>query len=59
MKNKYDAIVIGAGPAGLACSAELASKGLAVALLDEQASPGGQIYRNITKATPRQHAIRF
>ncbi|MFT5697383.1 MAG: thioredoxin reductase/bacterioferritin-associated ferredoxin [Desulforhopalus sp.] len=57
MKNKYDAIVIGAGPAGLACSAELAQKGLAVAVLDEQASPGGQIYRNITKATPRQHAI--
>ena len=57
MKNKYDAIVIGAGPAGLACSAELASRGLDVAVLDEQASPGGQIYRNITKATPRQHAI--
>lgn len=57
MKNKYDAIVIGAGPAGLACSAELASRGLEVALLDEQASPGGQIYRNITKSTPRQHAI--
>lgn len=57
MKTKYDAIVIGAGPAGLACSAELANRGLDVAVLDEQASPGGQIYRNITQATPRQHAI--
>lgn len=57
MKDRYDAIVIGAGPAGLACSAELASKGLEVALLDEQASPGGQIYRNITKASPKQHSI--
>lgn len=57
MKNKYDAIVIGAGPAGLACSAEMAARGLDVAVLDEQASPGGQIYRNITKATPRQHSI--
>jgi len=57
MKTKYDAIVIGAGPAGLACSTELANRGLDVAVLDEQASPGGQIYRNITKATPRQHAI--
>ena len=57
MKNKYDAIVIGAGPAGLACSAEMSARGLKVALLDEQASPGGQIYRNITKTTPRQHAI--
>ncbi len=57
MKNRYDAIVIGAGPAGLACGTELAIKGLDVALLDEQASPGGQIYRNITKATSGQHAI--
>ncbi len=57
MKNKYDAIVIGAGPAGLTCSAELATRGLDVALLDEQASPGGQIYRNITNASPRQHSV--
>ena len=57
MKQKYDAIVIGAGPAGLACATELAAKGLDVALLDEQASPGGQIYRNITKATRHQQNI--
>jgi NADPH-dependent 2,4-dienoyl-CoA reductase/sulfur reductase-like enzyme len=57
MKDRYDAIVIGAGPAGLACSAELADKGLDVAVLDEQAGPGGQIYRNITKASPKQHTI--
>lgn len=57
MKNRYDAIIIGAGPAGLACSAELADKGLEVAIVDEQATPGGQIYRNITKASARQHAI--
>lgn len=57
MKNKYDAIVIGAGPAGLACGAELAERGLDVAVLDEQASPGGQIYRNIQNATSRRHEI--
>ncbi len=57
MKGKYDALVIGAGPAGLACSAELAARGLDVAVLDEQASPGGQIYRNITKASAKQHTI--
>lgn len=57
MKHRYDAIVIGAGPAGLACGAELADRGLSVAVLDEQASPGGQIYRNITKASARQHSI--
>lgn len=57
MKNRYDAIVIGAGPAGLACGAEMAEKGLSVAVLDEQASPGGQIYRNISKASAQQHTI--
>ena len=57
MKDNYDAIVIGAGPAGLACSAEMAARGLEVALLDEQAGPGGQIYRNITKASSKQHTI--
>ncbi len=50
MKNRYDAIVIGAGPAGLACGAELAERGLDVAVLDEQAGPGGQIYRNINNS---------
>ncbi|SDO48061.1 FAD-dependent oxidoreductase [Desulforhopalus singaporensis] len=57
MKTKYDAIVVGAGPAGLACSAELTAKGLDVALVDEQSSPGGQIYRNITRATVNRHNI--
>ncbi|MGY8935744.1 MAG: FAD/NAD(P)-dependent oxidoreductase [Alphaproteobacteria bacterium] len=47
MTEPADLIVIGAGPAGLA-AASLASKhNLSVLLLDEQAAPGGQIYRNI------------
>lgn len=57
MKQKYDAIVIGAGPAGLAAATELAAKGLEVALLDEQASPGGQIYRNIGNTSQHQRSI--
>ncbi|WP_163336170.1 NAD(P)/FAD-dependent oxidoreductase [Desulfopila sp. IMCC35008] len=57
MKNKYDTIVIGAGPAGLACGAELARKGLEIAVLDEQAGPGGQIYRNIGNASADQHTL--
>src|SRR5262249_8793148 len=42
-----DVAVIGAGPAGLAAAAECARAGLATALFDEQASPGGQIYRGV------------
>src|SRR5262249_4950308 len=42
-----DVAVIGAGPAGLAAAAECARAGLATALFDEHASPGGQIYRGV------------
>jgi NADPH-dependent 2,4-dienoyl-CoA reductase/sulfur reductase-like enzyme len=45
-----DVAVIGAGPAGLAAAATAAEQGLTVALLDEQAHPGGQIYRDVTRA---------
>ncbi len=43
----YDLVVIGAGPAGMAATTTAHSLGLRVALLDEQPSPGGQIYRAI------------
>ncbi|MGG5822715.1 FAD-dependent oxidoreductase [Falsiroseomonas sp. HW251] len=41
----HDVIVLGAGPAGTAAATQAARCGLAVALLDEQAKPGGQVYR--------------
>ncbi|PLZ02050.1 FAD/NAD(P)-binding oxidoreductase [Burkholderia sp. WAC0059] len=49
-----DVAVVGAGPAGLAAATLAAQQGASVVLLDEQASPGGQIYRAITKATARR-----
>jgi NADPH-dependent 2,4-dienoyl-CoA reductase/sulfur reductase-like enzyme len=47
LPTRVDLAVIGGGPAGLAAATEAARIGLAVALLDEQAAPGGQIYRAI------------
>jgi NADPH-dependent 2,4-dienoyl-CoA reductase/sulfur reductase-like enzyme len=47
MTDSADLIVIGAGPAGLAAATLASEHGLSVLLLDEQAAPGGQIYRNI------------
>lgn len=44
-----DVAVIGAGPAGLSAAATAARCGANVVLLDEQAGPGGQIYRAITE----------
>ena len=43
----FDVAVIGAGPAGISCAASLADIGLEVVVLDEQANPGGQIYKNM------------
>lgn len=41
----HDAIVVGAGPAGLAAAAALLEHGQSVRLIDEQPSAGGQIWR--------------
>jgi NADPH-dependent 2,4-dienoyl-CoA reductase/sulfur reductase-like enzyme len=46
-RDSYDVVVIGAGPAGLAASATAAGAGLSTLLLDENAGPGGQVWRGI------------
>lgn len=47
MKRHYDALIVGAGPAGMSAASSLARRGLRVAVIDEQTAPGGQIYRAI------------
>jgi NADPH-dependent 2,4-dienoyl-CoA reductase/sulfur reductase-like enzyme len=56
--SAFDVAVIGAGPAGMAASVTAAESGLSVVLLDENAGPGGQIYRAIA-STPlqRRHVL--
>jgi len=49
-RETVDVVVIGAGAAGMAGASAMADLGLQVVLLDEQGSPGGQIYRGITLA---------
>src|ERR1043165_668240 len=39
------AVVVGAGPAGVAAAAVLASASVEVTLVDEGRAPGGQVYR--------------
>ena len=41
--ERYDMIVIGAGPAGLSAAIEAAKKGLKPIVFDENAKPGGQL----------------
>lgn len=56
-KPKHDVIVVGAGPAGLACSTELVGLGVSVAVVDEQGEPGGNIYRNVTHLSAQQRKV--
>jgi NADPH-dependent 2,4-dienoyl-CoA reductase/sulfur reductase-like enzyme len=49
-RESVEVVVIGAGAAGMAAATRMAGMGLQVVLLDEQGSPGGQIYRGITLA---------
>ena len=50
MSTAWDLAVVGAGPAGLSAAIEASRHGLSVAVIDEGARPGGQIYRQ--PATP-------
>lgn len=53
----YDLVIVGAGPAGMGAAAEARASGLSVLVLDEQARPGGQIYRSIESR--RSHYVRL
>lgn len=57
MSERADLAIIGAGPAGLAAAAEAASRGLAVTVLDENAGPGGQVWRGATSAGSRPEPL--
>ena len=52
-----DLLIVGAGPAGLAAAIEARAAGLGVALLDEQAAPGGQIYRGVDAASAESLSV--
>lgn len=45
MTRRFEALVVGAGPAGLSTAIELARRGVAVAVVDDNPGIGGQVYR--------------
>lgn len=47
--ERYDLIIIGAGPAGLSAAIEAAKNGVNVVVFDENAKPGGQLFKQIHK----------
>ena len=47
--KRYDMIVVGAGPAGLSAAIEAAKHGVKPIVFDENARPGGQLFKQIHK----------
>ena len=47
--ERYDLVVVGAGPSGLSAATEAAKSGLNVVVFDENARPGGQLFKQIHK----------
>ena len=47
--ERYNLIVVGAGPAGLSAAIEAARHGMTVTVFDENARPGGQLFKQIHK----------
>jgi NADPH-dependent 2,4-dienoyl-CoA reductase/sulfur reductase-like enzyme len=57
MIETIEVVIIGAGPAGLAAAHQARALGLQVRVLDEQHSPGGQIYRGVRHAPAARQAL--
>ena len=47
--ERYDLVIVGAGPAGLSAAVEAAKTGMKVIVFDENAKPGGQLFKQIHK----------
>ena len=47
--RKVEVAVVGAGPAGLTVASEIANRGGKVLILDENAKPGGQLFKQLHK----------
>uniref|UniRef100_UPI0018DF88D2 NAD(P)/FAD-dependent oxidoreductase n=1 Tax=Neoroseomonas rubea TaxID=2748666 RepID=UPI0018DF88D2 len=56
MSAEFDLAIVGAGPSGMAAAAEARVHGLAVLVIDENAAPGGQVFR-AAEAAARDPAV--
>ena len=53
-RSKFDVLVVGAGPAGMAAAARAAESGARTGLVDENFSAGGQIWRSGCEDAPTE-----
>lgn len=47
--ERYEVIIVGAGPSGLSAAIEAARRGIKVIVFDENEKPGGQLFKQIHK----------
>lgn len=52
MMREFDAVIVGAGPAGMSAAIGMRTHGLSVLVVDEQPAPGGQIWRAVEAMAP-------
>ena len=55
MNARFEVLVVGAGPAGIAAAVRAGEKGASVGLVDDNPAPGGQIWR---KGAPQPKSAR-
>ena len=48
-EHRFDVVIVGAGPAGLAAAVETAKRGASTLVIDENNRPGGQLFKQIHK----------
>ncbi len=53
LRQRFDVLVVGGGPAGMAAAARAAESGVRVGIVDDNASLGGQIWRDQSKDAAR------
>jgi D-hydroxyproline dehydrogenase subunit alpha len=56
---RFDVLVIGAGPAGIASACAASESGCRVAVIDDNPAPGGQIWRAASRYIPGKEAAHW
>jgi len=59
LRQEFDVLVVGGGPAGMAAAARAAECGLGVGIIDDNATLGGQIWRSSLGAAPEPESLNW
>jgi thioredoxin reductase/bacterioferritin-associated ferredoxin len=59
MSALLDAVIVGAGPAGMGAALQMSQLGLHTLVIDEQTAPGGQIWRAVEVRSARPDGMKL